>query len=305
MKLTPIEQKIHDDFSACGQSTREWLRKCALILPKINKLLIWDKKGFESIYVYAAKIAGMNRGQVNEVLRIMTHAEAKPELLKVVAAKGINAVRPIAAISTPETAGFWAKKAMEMSVHTLETYVRDFRASNGLHVEPKNSGKPASKPFQPEKLTSGEILLKIPNRLAIRLIKAKGDRDWEEVVLEYLELREMQLESEKPEVHQSSSHYIPRVIENFVRQRSQNICEYPTCTKAATEIHHTVPFALKKEHNPDRLRNLCKAHHDIAHHGLIENEDLSPDSWHIKEKPDWFDLKNLVNTQVRAHREPG
>ncbi len=132
LQATPItryllqDHKIlHQKFMQYGANAKEWMRKCVLLLPEIEKHRIWEKKGFGSIYEYAAKLAGMSRNTVDDAMRILRKIENEPALQKVVEQKGLNSVRPVVAIATPETAGFWAEKAMLMSRHTLETYVKE------------------------------------------------------------------------------------------------------------------------------------------------------------------------------------
>ncbi len=137
--LTPHEKQFHQRFSEYGRNAREWLRKCALLLPEIDRLDIWKKKGFGSIYEYAAKLAGMSKNSVREALRVMKHIEDKPELKKVLEEKGINSVRPVATIATEETDAFWAQKARDMPKNTLETYVSDYETPR-----PYGRGFPAS-----------------------------------------------------------------------------------------------------------------------------------------------------------------
>jgi len=124
-------QIIHRNFVRYGASAKEWMRKCVLLLPEIEKHRIWEKRGFGSIYEYAAKLAGMSQNTVNDALRILKKIEDKPALKQVVEEKGLNAIRPIVTIATPETESFWAEKAMTMSKHTLEVYVKESRTGTG------------------------------------------------------------------------------------------------------------------------------------------------------------------------------
>ena len=118
---------IHEQFVHYGRNAKEWTRKCVLLLPEIERKQIWKKRRFNSLYEYAAKLAGMSRPSVDEALRVLKHVEDKPELKKVIEEKGIQSVRPVATIATQETANFWANKAREMSKNTLEVYVREYK----------------------------------------------------------------------------------------------------------------------------------------------------------------------------------
>src|SRR3990172_1916605 len=92
--------QLHQQFSEYGKNAREWLRKCALLLPEIEEKQVWRRKGFSSIYEYAAKLAGMSRYSVDEALRVLRRIEDKPALQELVAVRGIQAVRPVATIAT-------------------------------------------------------------------------------------------------------------------------------------------------------------------------------------------------------------
>src|SRR3989338_6004334 len=126
-KLTLQETTLHNEFTRYGKNAKEWLRKCAILLPRIEATGLWRKKGFSSLTHYAAVIAGMNHDQTREALRIMRKIQDKPALLKVVKEKGLGAVRPVVAVVTRETDEFWAEKASTLTVRGLETVVRESR----------------------------------------------------------------------------------------------------------------------------------------------------------------------------------
>ena len=123
------DKDLHKKFSKYGQNAKEWLRKCALLLPEIAKRKIWKKKGFGSIYEYAAKLAGMSKSSVDDALWVMKKIADKPDLKKIAEEKGINRIKPVANIATAETAKFWAEKASHMSQTTLRTFVRESKKS--------------------------------------------------------------------------------------------------------------------------------------------------------------------------------
>jgi hypothetical protein len=140
-KITVQEKFLHEKFVTFGKNAKEWTRKCILLLLEIEKHEIWKKKNFSCINEYAAKLAGMSHDLVNDSLRVLHFIEDKPALMKVVEMKGINAVRAVITIATKETAEFWAEKAMTMSKHTLEVYVREFRARMQVEADKNLQGK--------------------------------------------------------------------------------------------------------------------------------------------------------------------
>ncbi len=44
--LSSIDKKLHDQFSEYGLRAKEWMRKCVMLLPELEKREIWKKKGF-------------------------------------------------------------------------------------------------------------------------------------------------------------------------------------------------------------------------------------------------------------------
>ncbi|MBD3330554.1 hypothetical protein GF354_03410 [Candidatus Peregrinibacteria bacterium] len=285
------EDKIlHENFQEYGQNAREWMRKCVLLLPEIQQKEIWRKKGFSSIYEYAAKLAGMNHNQVNDALRILGKIKDKPELIKVVKRKGINSVRPVACIATKETEKFWAEKAKKMSKNTLGTYVKDYR--NQFGTGPGLRGTSGSR-----KQNKVEVSMKISPEIAKKLQKLKGNKNWDELMDEFIKLKESQLEKEKPETVKSNSRKAPKRIEKFIKARSNNACEHTNCSKKAKEIHHTEPFALKRTHNPDKMVHLCKEHHQLIHLGYLEEQH-----WRQIDALPYYDIMNLINGRIAEFR---
>jgi len=277
------ENSIHTQFVEYGRNAKEWLRKCALLLPEIDRKQIWKKKGFSSIFEYAGKLAGMSKSSVKDALRIMRKVEDKPALRKVIDEKGIQSVKPVIAIATPETAEFWAEKARIMSKNTLETYVHEYRLA-------RLPGTPA----QSEK----QITMTLTPDIAAELEKLKGKGDWNTLMKELLQLRKEKLEAEKPKPVENHSRHIPAKIEKFVIAKTRGQCAYPGCTKPYKTLHHTQRFALDHVHDPDQIVPLCEAHEHLAHHGLIANEDRAPEKWQLLLEPTWYDFKQVIDKKV-------
>lgn len=284
MKLNSTDQILHRQFSEYGLNAREWLRKCALLLPEIDRRQVWKKKGCSSIYEYAAKLAGMSRSSVEDALRIMKKVENFPALLELVERKGLNRVRPILGIVTEENQQFWAEKAKEMSKNTLETYVKNYR------VESRTSTA-----VQPEKSI---VSFNVSPQLAKKLEVFKKRQDFEQLLSQFIDC----LDEKMPELSSAKSRHIPTAIKREVTIRSSGLCSYPSCTKPATSFHHTQRFALEKVHDPQRLQALCTAHERLAHLGLIENEEKSPANWKLKAQADKTSFKFYVDRFVNLYR---
>ncbi|OGC81903.1 MAG: hypothetical protein A2788_01030 [Candidatus Abawacabacteria bacterium RIFCSPHIGHO2_01_FULL_46_8] len=167
-----VINQLHQQFSVYGKNAKEWLRKCALLLPEIVEKQVWRRKGFSSIYEYAAKLAGMSRYSVDEALRVLNLLEDKPVLKQLVAEIGINRVKPVAAVATSDTQEFWAEKARVMPKNVLETYVHDYRLESLPGPE-----------SQPVKIN---VSLKLKPDLAKRLEKLKTEGNIEVLLERFL-----------------------------------------------------------------------------------------------------------------------
>ncbi len=291
-------QELHVRFVNYGRNAREWMRKCVMLLPEIERERVWEKKGFGSVYEYAGKLAGMSRSCVDEALRVLKRIQDKPELILVAEERGINAVKPVATIATPDTAAFWAGKVETMSKNTLEVYVHEVRDQ-----EKKCEINSEATQLLPRK----ELTMTLDPSLAAQLEKlcvASGG-DWNVVMRKLLEARDAVLEHEQPEAVEATSRHIPAEIEKFVIKRSGGLCEFPKCTRAYAILHHTQRFALEEVHDPARLVALCVAHERLVHLGLIAYEDEAPNKWAVREEADPSEKKYAVDQKVQKFRRPG
>lgn len=284
MKLNSADRILHQQFSEYGLNAREWLRKCALLLPEIDRRLIWRKKNFSGIYEYAAKLAGMSRASVDDALRIMKKVEEIPALLPIVEEKGLNRIRPLLNIITPENQDFWVEKAKTMSRHTLAIYVQNFRSE--FRTGPES---------QPENAT---VSFQVRPELAKKLEVLKKRADFEELLNRFIE----SVDPPKAKIEPAKSRHIPVATQREVLNRTSGLCAYPSCTRPATSFHHTQRFALGKVHDPRRLQALCTAHERLAHLGLIENEEKAPEKWQLREEPDRADYKFYIDRFVSLYR---
>ena len=78
------------------------------------------------------------------------------------------------------------------------------------------------------------------------------------------------------------SRNLPRAAKVYITARFGGFCAYPGCNKRARIFHHLDRWALVKEHDPERVLPLCKAHEELAHSGLIENELESLLKWKVR-----------------------
>ncbi|MFH1218586.1 MAG: hypothetical protein V1679_01985 [Candidatus Peregrinibacteria bacterium] len=280
------EKILHEKFVAYGADAKKWMRKCVLLLSEIDQLRIWEKKGFGSIYEYAAKLAGMSKNKVNEGLRVMDKVKDKPTLRAVVERKGVWAVKPVLTVATSENEGFWAEKADSMSVRSLETYVREHRRHVASVEKPLNT------------VEKEAVWMEIDTKDYEQLKRWKGDGGWAEVISELVNLKLEELRGRRPSAIKSRSRHVPVPIERYVLERCCGKCEFPKCDRDYSALHHADRFGLVREHNPDRIFALCREHHEIVHRGLVEGEDEDVRYWKIRERSNKTDLKYVIDSAV-------
>jgi len=102
----------------------------------------------------------------------------------------------------------------------------------------------------------------------------------------------------------SATRYIPARVRHFLEQKYHGKCGFPTCKNPSEIIHHTRRFSLEPNHDPDFIVPLCKPHERLAHHGLIQNEELPPENWQIKSQPDKISPKYEIDQKVQRYRAP-
>jgi len=110
------------------------------------------------------------------------------------------------------------------------------------------------------------------------------------------------LEEGKPEPVRTGSRNIPAAIKHYSLEKTGGRCAFPGCMRPYEILHHTQRWALEKVHDPDRLVPLCKAHEQLAHMGLIENEHLSPENWRVRMRPDRNAAEFWIDEHVALFR---
>lgn len=306
-------ENLHQKFVDFGKNAKEWKRKCLLLLTEIVKYRVWEKKNFGSVYEYAAKLAGISRSQLDESLRILRKIEDKPALKAVAEQKGLYAVRPVANIATAKTASFWAEKASGMAKNELEMFVREVRNKENekldsqIELELKQQRRIldlrdhenlAPESVQPQFKT---IFMQLKTDVAAKLEKLNNS-DWNQLMERFIDLYEKDLQTNKPQKLEKASRYILRKIKKHILKRSNGKCEFPNCNKPYKHLHHTERFALNKSHDPDKIVALCKTHHDLAHHGLIHNENQEIKFWSIDYQVNTFNPNRFVDEKVQFYR---
>jgi len=252
-----------------GGNALMWRRKFTGLLPEVNRRRLYKKKGFNSIFEFAFKLAGLSEKQVRLALNLDERFKDKSALKELLTSGkvSINKLTRVTSVATPENEGIWAEKAAQLPQSALETLVRDEK-QNGL-CKPENGVKT----LRAQKLDACAKELHLEPDVLEELLKlqAKGI-DVNQVLREFLEMRKLEIACEKERLSVEvvgregvKSRYIPVKIRRYLKKEYGKKCSIENCARQAAVIHHTQRFALTANHNPKYLAPLCKEHHTIAH----------------------------------------
>jgi len=284
-----------------GAAALKARRKFAGLLPEVfaremaerEKGGSWLKKrGFFSVYEFAAKLAGMSREQVDLVLRLEKRFEDKPVLREALVNGEVSAnkLARVVSIVSGENQNEILGKVESLSNRALEVFVKDFKNRNGLR-EPKSEQKSLHvQTFEVNKnvktaqnnlhVQTLEIDLELDKDVKNELfeMKKKGI-NVNQILRDFLRDRKEKLEQEKAEVAKKqiqkrddraiigmpANRYVPVEVRRIVVNEFGNRCCMPGCDKPAENLHHEKGFAIDQCHDPRFLRPLCKGHHELIH----------------------------------------
>ena len=274
---TMSDSQFYQLHKKVGKNSLHWRRKFIGMLPEAYKRHLHDKKGYHSIFEYAAKLCGLSQRQVREVLNLEERFKETPQLHELLISGEVssNKLSRVASIATKKNEEELAQKVKILSKNAVETMVRDFK--NESRNESKNG---LDKPKNDIKLTPGRELkhefkhnFELSEKVQEKLqdLHQKG-HDINQILLELLEKRETEIQEEKDEIAQKlqnhptkSSRNIPVRVKKVIRKEFGCKCAVPGCRRPSKVLHHTNRFAMTKQHNPHFIAPLCKAHHEIAH----------------------------------------
>lgn len=250
------------------------------MLPEVQRRRLYEKKGFNSIFEFAYKLAGLSEKQVRLVLNLKDRFEDKP-VLKGLLESGevsVNKLARVASIATQENEEELAEKVRILPQAALETMARDCRISQ----EQNDLNKPlfGDKSLRAQTLDfeiSDEVVRELnqlnslghdPNKIILELLqKRKEDiaRKKEELAQEAIEQMEAKKAALEPGVEPKTSRYISVKVLAVLREEYGSKCSIPSCCKPSQEKHHSQRIALVGIHDPRYMAPMCKEHHQLAH----------------------------------------
>lgn len=124
------DRQLYDVCQRIGAFALKARRKFVGLLPLVERRRAYQGRGLYSIYDFAAKLGGVGREVVNEVLRVDSYLCAAPTLRKKLyrGEIGWTKMRVVAHFLTPRNEKEWMEKLETLSKSALEIYVRGYRA---------------------------------------------------------------------------------------------------------------------------------------------------------------------------------
>lgn len=281
-----------------GANARKWKNYFVALIPEIAQRGLYKKK-FASITEYAAKVGGISKKTVETIFQVEKYVEDKPALKELIPEVGINKVRVVATIATKENQKELAIKVKTMTKSALEEIARNERKTK---TPPERSFEKEYFGFHVDKKNALEF-----RKFKLRLEKERKQKlDFNEVLGELLKITNKQEEKQKKtrQYHlvkkKVETRYISIAQKREIKTIHTGRCAFPSCNKPSTQNHHPDRFSLNKSHK--RIVPLCDTHHELAHQGLIGNEDKPPNQWFIKKKPDRNHPKYKIDKKVIGYR---
>ncbi len=261
-------------------------RRFAGLLPEVRRRGLWERRGFASIYEFAARLGGLSHEQVDEVLRLEQRFAEMPLLHEALVTGEVSAgkLARVAAVATAENSAEVLQMARQLTYAALDIKVKEIKTENGL---PET--KSATKSLCAQDINAPIALvnyssatqktlaeLGISEQVAEKLheLKRKG-LDLNQLLKEMLEKRGQEIAAEELQVQEKMEHelkdrsrYVPAVVKRLVFEKHGDKCSAGGCGRRADHLHHLREFAFGGGQDPANLRPLCRGHHELVHGGL-------------------------------------
>jgi hypothetical protein len=283
-------------FELCneyGKNARIWQRKFVALLPEVCKRRLYKKHGCYSIHEFAAKLGGVSHKTVDEVLRLHKRIEHVPKLQKQIETQGWAKVRTVSSLVGKIKEENLVEMVKNLPKKSLEKGVQELKVE--MAKKSQNSALPGER-FR----TRMSFNLDPETEFRLRKLQQKLEKEKKQTVSFNEVIKTMLDAIEEKTLEPRKNKIKTKTISAYQRykldQKYHGKCGFPQCNEPAINIHHPERYSLKKTHN--KLVPLCKCHHDLAHAGLIENENLEPQYWKIREQKDITNFKYAVDQRV-------
>ncbi len=139
MKISDAE--LYSRCKRFGEIALKYRWKFAGLLPEVNRRRLYKKKGCESIFEFAAKLAGMSEEQVRRVLNLERKFEEMPILKNMLVGGNVsfNKLAKVASIATPENQEILANQVKLLSCRALEILSKDVHVNTHPSQNPQNT----------------------------------------------------------------------------------------------------------------------------------------------------------------------
>jgi hypothetical protein len=131
------DKQLYDLCVQYGLKVLRARRSFLGLLPEVLRRRLYEKKGFVSIYEFAAKLAGLSREQVQRVLQLERRFDSLPALRGALVSGEVSVgkLARVACIANSENENELLNKAKILPQNVLETFVRDYRTTAKMITE--------------------------------------------------------------------------------------------------------------------------------------------------------------------------
>ena len=278
------DEKLYGLCKKYGENALYYRRKFIGLLPEVQRRRLYEKKGFGSIFEFAAKLCGVSEEQVRRVLNLEKKFVGMPVLKEMLVSGAVstNKLARLASIATPENAEVLAMQAKVLPQKALETLVKDEKTAWVVNGEANGFQTPlfddkSVRAHIKEPRLDGDVKQQLND------LQEKGI-DINFLIREMLEKREAGISAEKNALGEEErakadellmatagggskgpSRYVSVKVRKILRQEYGDKCSINGCRRPARQIHHTQRFALAGLHDPRYMALMCEEHHKIAH----------------------------------------
>lgn len=260
LSSTPIESPLSswsDDrlWNSCryyGEQARRWRNRFAGLLPEVFRRRLYEKKGFESIFVFAFKLGGLSENQVKTALRIDDFFHDKPALRELFQSGevGLAKLDRITSIATKENDQILSVQARILPKSALETFVRDEKLQKMT-----NFGNNFQLEFSPGRKSTSNHELHLSEEVTQKLLELqKKGIDLNQLILNALHERAERIEQEKMRLAKEQDEEVgtklatsrrpPAAFRRLLSEEYGTKCALPYCRKPSENIHHTIAHSI-------------------------------------------------------------